>query len=442
MNYRNQVNEIVNYFRKNEKSENDFKLGVEFEHFIVDKDTLKAVSYYEDGGIEDTLKELLDKGWKGKYEKSHLLGLNKGKTVISLEPGSQLELSIGPYINITELEKEYLDFLDDIIPILDEKDQCLVAVGYQPQSKIDDIKIIPKQRYDYMFDYFKSRGKYAHNMMKGTASIQVTVDFKSEEDYIKKFRVANALSPVLYAMFDNSPFFEGDLWKEDCLRTDIWCNCDSDRCGVVELALDDSFNYSQYAEYILKRPAIFIDSGNEISYTGKTQYKEIFNPNNYSIDELEHVLTMFFPDVRTKKFIEIRMADAVPYPLNFTIVALWKGIMYNEESLNNVYDVIKTINIDDISTAKSEIIQKGLDGILKGKTIKELGNLIISLAKKGLNEGERRYLEPLEEMMDMGMTPAQLTKSRLDLGKEEALAWCILNNMFCVCNQQEERCIQ
>lgn len=426
MKYTEQISEIADYFKRNIKSEDKFKIGVEFEHFIINLDTLEAVKYYGIDGVEDTLKKLKENGWKAKYEKDYLLALSKNGMNISLEPGSQFELSIDANKEIQNIEEKYLDFLEEITPILEKKNQGLITVGYQPESKIEDIHMIPKKRYDYMYNYFKTRGKHAHNMMKGTASIQVTVDFKSEEDYIKKFRVANALSPIMYAMFDNSPYFEGNLWDEYCLRTDIWENCDSDRCGIVEKALEDSFDYEKYAEYVLNRPVIFIDDGKGIRYTGQVLYKDIFN-KNYSIEELEHVLTMFFPDVRTKKFIELRMADAVPYPLNFSVVALWKGIMYDEKSLSKIYYELKDIDIEDIKTAKREIIDNGLQGKLKGRSIEKLSKLIVSIAMEGLNKEEKQYLIPLKEMIDKGETPASKTKLKIKLGKRKALEWCIVN---------------
>ena len=262
--------------------------------------------------------------------------------------------------------------------------------------------------------------------MKGTASVQIAVDYKSQEDYTKKFRIINALSPVLYTLFDNAPFFEGDEWKKHCIRANIWLNCDSHRCGIVEGALDDSFNYRSYAEYILNRPIIFTSNDSEIKYTGYTLYKDIFNPENYTIKELEHALTMFFPDVRTKKFIEIRMADSVPYPLNLSLVALWKGLLYNEDNLNQLYEQIKIISIDDVLSAKKQIIENGLDGRLVDKTVKNIGLTMIEMAKKALCQEEVKYLDPLEKMLSENKNPAQITKKRLYLNKKEALDWCIV----------------
>lgn len=425
-----QIQEFVNYFKNNEKSPSDFKIGVELEHFIIDKDTLKSVNYYDEGGVKDTLEQMQTLGWEGKYEGENILGLSNTTQIISLEPGSQFEFSIkNPCKDIKKIEEEYFSFLNQIIPILEKKNQYLVATGYHPLSKIDDFPIIPKGRYDYMFEYFKSRGTHAHNMMKGTAALQVAVDFSSEEDYIKKFQVANALSPVIYSLFDNAYYFEGGVWDKRNLRAYIWENTDKDRSGVVEVAFDKDFGYQKYAQYILNSPPILIDNGEEVYYTGNQLTKEIFDPESYTQEEIEHILTMVFPDVRTKKYVEIRMMDSLPYPLNLAVVALWKGLLYHEENLNTLYNALKDINLQDINTAKEDIVQRGLSGTLKGKSIYEIAQWIVKLAKKGLEE-EVAYILPLEEMIENKKNPYEITREKASLGRKESIEWCILNHLI------------
>ncbi|MDR7855185.1 glutamate-cysteine ligase family protein [Tissierella sp.] len=428
MNYSKQIQEMVKYFKNSEKTVDNFKIGIEFEHYIVDKDTLKTISYYGKDGVAETLKELENKGWTASYEGEYILGLEKGLKTVTLEPGSQFELSIDAQKEIVDIEREYLGFLEEIIPILEKKNQGIMTTGYHPETKIDDIKLLPKKRYDFMFNYFKTKGSHAHNMMKGTAALQVSLDYKSEEDYRKKFRIANAISPILYALFDNAFYFEGEEWGKYNLRTHIWNNCDNDRSGIVDNALEDDFSYTKYAEYILSRPPIFIFKGKEVVPTGDKLVKEIFDPEDYETSELEHLLTMFFPDVRTKRYIEIRMMDSVPYPLNLSAVAMLKGIFYNEESLELAYDYIKDINIDDIINSKLDIIENGLKGKLKEKTVLEMGKWLVDLAAKGLKKDERDYLLPLEGMLNYDMNPYEITKTKEELGKKKALSWCLLNS--------------
>ncbi|OZV11969.1 glutamate--cysteine ligase [Tissierella sp. P1] len=429
MNYNRQIEEISNYFRNSEKEIEDFKIGIEFEHFVVYKDSLKTVSYYGENGVGETLSELEKNGWEGKYEGEYILELSKDNKTITLEPGSQLELSINAKKNIEDIEKEYLEFLEEIIPVLDKKNQGLITTAYHPNTKIEEIKLLPKKRYDLMFNYFKTKGKHAHNMMKGTAALQVSLDYKSEEDYKRKFRIANALSPVLYGLFDNGFYFEGERWNKYNLRTHIWNNCDDDRSGIVDNALEDDFSYKRYAEYILNRPPIFIFKGKDVIPTGEKKVKDIFNPEDYDREELEHLLTMFFPDVRTKKYIEIRMMDSVPYPLNFGAVALLKGIFYNEENLDKIYDYIKDISLEDIKKAKEDIIENGLNGKLKDRTVLEIGKWIVQLAKEGLNSDEVKYILPLEKIVNEGKNPYEITREKVEIGKKESLSWCLLNNL-------------
>lgn len=429
MNYKRQIEEITKYIRSGEKKDNELKLGVELEHFVIDLETLKTVSYYGDGGVAETLKELEKNGWQPTYEGEYILGLDKGDKSITLEPGSQLELSLGAKERIVDIEKLYLEFLEEITPILEAKGQGLMATGYHPETKIDEIKILPKKRYDYMFNYFKKTGTHAHNMMKGTAALQVSVDYTSEEDYRKKFRVINALSPVMYTIFENARYFEGDIRDQHAIRAYIWENTDKQRSGLVPGALSDDYGYEKYAEFILNNPPILEVKDGVANPTGDKKVKDLLDPDDYKIEELEHLMTMFFPDVRTKKYMEIRMMDEVPYPLSMSVPALWKGILYNEDNLNKTYDLIKDISAEDALKAKEEMNDLGLDTIYKGKTILEIGRYIVDIAKSGLDEEEKEYILPLEDMLKDGKNPYMITKEREVDGKKKALEWCLLNGL-------------
>lgn len=429
MDYNKQINEIEKHFLKNTKLVDDFKIGVEFEHFVVYKDTLKTVSYYGENGVAETLHDLEKLGYRGSYEGEYILGLEKGNKVITLEPGSQFELSIKAQKHIRDIEIEYLDFFKDLVPILESKNQQIMAVGYHPETKIEEIKLLPKKRYDFMFNYFKTAGTMAHNMMKGTSALQVSLDYSSEEDYLKKFRVSNALSPVIYAMFDNGLYFEGEQYEKHNIRALIWKNCDIDRSGVVPNSLKDDFSFKKYAEYVLNVPPILIAKDGDVESTGKLLVKDVLDVENYSTEELEHLLTMVFPDVRTKRYIEIRMMDSVPYPLNLAAIALWTGLLYDEKTLDKVYEYIKDISIDDVNSAKEEMLDKGLLAKLGDKTLLEIGKHIVSLAKEGLVEEDIKYIIPLEGMLLAGKNPYEITKDRLYMGKSNALKWTVLNDI-------------
>lgn len=424
-----QIQEIVNYMRRGEKGDAPLKIGLEVEHLVLDKDTLTAVSYYQRGGIADILKEMQAFGWQGVYEKEHLLGLLKDGTTITLEPGGQLEISIKPHCDIAAIEEEYISFLEELLPILEANNQLLAAVGYHPVSKIADIEFIPKERYAYMSRYLKRQGRYALNMMKGTAAMHVNIDYRSEEDYVKKHKIANCLGPVVAVMFDNAAFFEGEINNNCALKRIIWQNCDDGRCGMPQGTFQPDYGYRRYAEYILNIPAIVLKKGERLLPTEK-QYKEVFDPQNYQLDELEYMMTMAFPDIRTKNFIEIRVADSVPYPLNIAGAALWKGLLYHQDNLNELDRYFADITAEEIDVIKKQIVQHGYDARFKNCSVHDLAKYIVSLAKAGLNPAEKKYLEPLERLVEHKLRLAVITRARLHRGRKEALNCCFLNNLL------------
>jgi glutamate--cysteine ligase len=426
MDYNEKVNIIEEYIRSGEKKEEDFRLGIEVEHFVLDKDTLQSISYYGDKGVEQTLKDMLKIGWTGAYEGEYLLGLHKDDLNITLEPGSQFEVSINAKAEIGDLEKSYLEFLDELLPILEKKGQVLAALGYHPLTRIEETKLLPKKRYNIMFNHFKDKGSHAHNMMKGTGALQVAIDYSSEEDYHKKFRIVNALAPVFYALFENALFFEKEPCQTHNLRSFVWLNCDNERAGTVEESLSDDFGYKDYAKYILERTPIFTIIEGELIETGSKKTVDIINPETKK-QEVEHLLSMFFPDARTKKYIEIRMMDSVPYPLNFAVVALIKGLFYNKENLEAVYKLIVDIDYDDVYKAKIDMLSHGLKTEFAGKTILETGKWLVEIAHKGLGNEEKHYLKPLEDLLNKGLNPYLYTLERYKTGdRKEAIDWAIL----------------
>lgn len=429
MDYIRQVEEIVDYIRKGEKTEGNLKIGAEFEHFVIDLDTYETVSYYGDRGVNKVLSDLEANGWEGYYEGEYLLALSKGDKTITLEPGSQLEFSSRAEYSIRELEDSYIDFLKEINQVLDKYNYSLAALGYHPVTKIDQIRLLPKKRYDYMYDYFKTKGTCAHNMMKGTAAFQVTIDYTSEADYKKKYKLINGMSPVLYGIFDNSYYFEGGVWDRHNLRAYIWNNCDDARSGLVPGTMDLDFSYEDYARYILNIEPIFIIKDGQAINTGSKQVRDIFDPENYSQEDLDHIMTMVFPDVRTKKYIEVRMMDSVPYPYNMSIIGFLKGILYNKISLDKAYELIKDFTDEDIIRSKESIIQDGLRGTIKGEPILDFSKKLLEISKAGLEASEQGYLYPMEALVNNEVTLQEISKKNSKYGLDQALEPSLLKDI-------------
>lgn len=424
MNYYGQIKALVDHFKAGEKAESDFKIGMEMEHFIVNKDTLEAVPFLGEKGIESILEKLLAKKWQGEYEGNYLLRLYKKEASITLEPGAQLEISIMPCQKLAEIEKIYIDFLEDVLPILDKNNYLLLACAYQPQTKIKDISLLPKKRYTYMYNYLQKKGKLAADMMKGTASLQVNLDYKDEKDYRQKVQIAYYLSPIIYAIFDNGPFFAGKSWSKPSIRAKIWDNCDQSRCGLIPELWQEDYAYESYAKFLLNTAAIITKKNEKLIYTEDKLIKDIYDPNNFNLAETNHLLSMVFPDIRTKQFIEIRMGDSLPYPYNLAYVALWQGLLYDQNNLTYLASKVKSFNLYKYNKIKEDINQNGLQAKIEKQSVLDFFKSLVTLAKKGLNNKDKKYLQPLTKIL---IPPKLHTLNNLNKGKKEALSWCRLS---------------
>lgn len=387
---------IIDYIRSGEKNENDFAIGFEIENFIVDKDN-NAVTYWDEGGIKDILEELIDHGYEAIYVDGVLLGAKKGKTSISLEPGSQFELSIEKAWRIKDLEDEYFTRMKEIEGIVHKRAYHIIQRGYHVKTKIDEIKILPKERYDLMYEYFTESGTMGHNMMKGTCASQSSIDYKDEEDFRRKMRVYNALSPVFYAMFENASIFEAKPYEENGLRMTIWKNTDKDRCSIIKEAFDDDFSYASYADYIVNRPCIFIEKDGKDIFTGHKKVRDLDGIDSADKKLIEHILSMYFPDTRVKKYIEIRMMDSVQIEYLLGLVALIKAISY--QNLDEVYEMIKDVKYEDAVKSLDSFKKFGIRGKLKERTFIEIAKDLINLAKNSLAD-EAHYLDALSEVIN------------------------------------------
>ncbi len=417
------VQKIVKHFRDHETQRQAFCLGAEFENFVVDGDTYQATPYQGDSGVKSLLEQLVARGWEPSYEGENLMALSREGTSITLEPGAQLELSTRPCMSITEIDREYQHYMDDVLSLIEPNHQKLLAIGVQPVSTPKDITFIPKRRYDFMSAYFESKGKLAHTMMKCSASIQVSVDYVDEADFVKKFRVATALAPMVYMLFDNAPLLGGKAFDEHGFRLKVWENCDDDRCGIGggDVFADD-FGYEAYANYLVNTPPIVLSYHGELVETKDKLIHEVIPIEEFNDDELTHLCTMVFPDVRAKNYIEVRMADAVPYPINLSVVALWKGILYNQANLDKLSQRFDDMTIDDVLEAKANVRQHGFEATMRGESLLQLAKDVLQLAWQGLDEEESCYLEPAIKLAEGGKSPAQMVQGQLDGGLAKALA--------------------
>lgn len=403
MNYNKQKQVISDFLHKSEKKQNEFLIGAELEYFVVDDKTHKSASYYEEKGIHSILKSLVAKGFLPDFEKANIIGVSNPDLAVTLEPGAQFEISLNPQKNLKLLEQNYLSFIQILEPVLAKNKQKLYSSGYHPLTEIEDVKIIPKKRYEFMSEYLSKQGTMALNMMKGTASIQVAVDYSSEKDFAEKMLLAAQLTPILSTVFDNSGVFEGKPYKDYCLRTKIWNNCDDDRCGIIPQVFDADFGYEKHAEYLLNLVPIFILQAGEPTKCEKP-FKYIFNPEKEIEEQLNHIFSMCFPDVRARNYIELRMTDSLPYPLNFAFLELVNEIFYNNRIFQEVSKLLNGISLNDINVSKVESIKHGNSATLGTKRIIDYFRDIIEI----IGEVKSEHFHLNRKLAESGILPRDM----------------------------------
>lgn len=390
------VEKNIAYFLEQSK-ERAFLLGAEMEHFLINRDTLRSYQYDEPNGQKDIMERLHSSGWNIiGIEDGNILGLEKEGSTVTLEPGGQIEFSLKPLKTVGEIDEEYRAIANEVKAVL-RPEQALVSLGYHPKTTISELSLLPKKRYAMMFDYFKEHGRFCHNMMKGTASTQVSIDYLNEEDFIRKFRVANFISPIVANMFDSTPIFEGERYSGRNCRTAIWEETDIKRSKLIPGSLDTRFDFEAYARYLLKIPPILLLSNGVVNYTKNQPLEELLSDYPLTLSDLEHIQTMVFPDARLKKYLEIRMADALPYPYNLGVVALIKALFYVDQNLDELYELSQ--KYDDAWVRRQNIQVTKRNEPLDSDFV-DISEKIMKMALESLGSEERWPLEMLKALRD------------------------------------------
>lgn len=413
MSYKEQNSKIVaDYFRQGAK-EDPSLLGVEVEHFVVYADTLHGVPYQsEDGrlGVLDVLEYLAQFYRRKSYgADGDLIGLASKKGTVTLEPASQLEISIAPYRTVAEVKAVYEEFRAQVDPFLEEHGAKLVAAGYHPHNKALELPLIPKRRYHFMDDFFRSIGLNGERMMRASASTQVSVDFTDEADAVRKMRVAQALAPVLSALADNTRVFEGEPTDKPLEHLNLWRNVAKFHCGSVPGLFNEGWGFADYASWLLGVEPIFITRPAAADPDGESMRPffdvpafEAYGDAPMTEADVEHLISMVWPDVRLKRFVEIRPADSLPEDKILGYTALVKGIFYNEASLKAMEDAFGVVDgvwpLDDSSTdeALALIREQGDSAVIYGKTLSDWKRFALETAQAALSPEEATYLKALQ----------------------------------------------
>ena len=401
------LQDIYDYIKTGETDTENF--GLEIEHFILDEDG-NQIGF-------DEITPLIERiGQEITAEIIYVDGFSVGyvneKYSVSLEPSCQFEISINPYSSLTVIESVYREFLELWEPVFRERGYSIVTSGNLPsveQGKVhpDEITLTPKKRYQYMDAYFRQSGKYGKYMMRASASTQVSVDYSSESDLVRKLRVLQKISPVLMLMMENKTVAGSTLPdvpdKPHLFRIQEWDDLDPDRTGFFPHSMEADFGYEQIANVVYRTPLILLTDNGTTSYVGNKNAEDLLNEGVIAEEELdqtrrknltEHFLSMGFFHFRIKKYIEIRVADSVPINKALGYVALLKGIVYSDQNLTLLEEELSDIDtIDKIQDAVIKIEKDGHDAVIYHNiTAAQWAARLVQISSEAISEQERKYL--------------------------------------------------
>jgi glutamate--cysteine ligase len=425
--------QLVEYLAAGSKPPEAWRIGTEHEKFVFRRSDLRRVPYEGPDGIRVLLEGLTRFGWTPVLEAGKPIALSQGQCSISLEPGGQFELSGAPLETVHQTCAEVGTHLRQTREIAGELGVGLLGLGFDPKWRREDVPWMPKGRYAIMRDYMPKRGALGLDMMLRTCTVQVNLDFASEADMVTKFRVGLALQPVATALFAASPFVEGKPSGYLSYRSHVWTDVDPDRSGILPFVFEKGFGFENYVDYLLDMPMYFVyREGRYIDASGQS-FRDFIAGKLPALpgevakmgDWVDH-LTTAFPEVRLKRFLEMRGADGGPWNRLCALPALWVGLYYDKTSLAGAADMIADWTPAEHAQLRNDVPRLGLKTPFRGRTVRELALDVLGLARAGLHrrarrdsagEDEAHYLDTLFTIADSGRTAAD------DLLEEFAAKW-------------------
>ncbi len=414
--------QLAAFLESGSKPKADWRIGTEHEKFGFHRDTLRTPSYEEKNGIRALLEGMKRFGWEGVYEGETIIGLKHGMGAISLEPGGQFELSGAPLKSIHETCEEVNLHLEQVREVATELGLGFLGLGFHPIASREQTPVMPKGRYNIMRAYMPKVGGYGLDMMLRTCTVQVNLDFADEADMVQKMRVSLALQPVATALFANSPFREGRENGFLSYRSQVWTDTDNARAGMLPFVFEDGFGFERYVDYVLNVPMYFVyRDGKYIDASGQS-FRDFLDGRLPAMpgekptlsDWADH-LTTIFPEVRLKKYIEMRGADGGPWKSLCALPALWVGIFYNQTALDAAWDLVKDWTVEERNMLRHTVPVLGLNTPFRGRTLKHYAAHMIEIASTGLKSrarldgmgaSEDGFLHTLRRIVDSGETRA------------------------------------
>jgi len=426
------VSQIIEYMESGSRPASEWRLGTEHEKFGFTKDDLRPLPYEGERGIHAILTAMAEKfGWTPVLEQGLPIALldDKGAS-ITLEPGGQLELSGALLDTLHDTCREVNTHLKQVKSVSEPLGIAFLGMGFNPKWRREDMNWMPKARYRIMREYMAKVGTLGQDMMSRTCTVQVNLDFGSEADMVQKFRVALALQPIATALFANSPFTEGKPNGYVSYRSRIWEDTDPDRTGMLPFVFEDGMGFERYTEYMLDVPMYFVyRDGNYINAAGQS-FRDFlagrlpaFPGERPTIKDWEDHLTVAFPEVRLKRFLEMRGADGGPWGQLCALPAFWVGLLYHQPSLDAAWDMARDWCLDERLKLRHDVPRLGLNARVCGRTVGEMARELISLSAEGLRQrnrldasgaNETSFLQPLRQTVESGKTPAEIKLDRFN----------------------------
>ncbi|PJG48054.1 glutamate--cysteine ligase [Sphingobium sp. LB126] len=432
--------QLIAAFAKGAKPKDRWRIGTEHEKFVYSRKDHHAPSYDERGGIHTLLIGLTRYGWNPVFEGENIIALSGTDGTISLEPAGQLELSGAPLENLHQTCAETSRHLEQVKYVGDMLSLGFLGLGMWPDKSREELPIMPKGRYDIMLRHMPRVGSMGLDMMLRTCTIQTNLDYGSEADMVKKFRVSLALQPLATALFANSPFTDGKPNGFLSYRSHIWSDTDPGRTGMLPFVFEDGFGYERYADYALDVPMYFVyRDGQYIDAAGQS-FRDFLDgklpalPGEKPTEkDWEDHLSTAFPEVRMKSFLEMRGADGGPWNRICALPALWVGLLYDDGALDAAWDLVKDWSMEERQVLRDSVPRLALDApIAGGRKLRDIAGDVLDIARSGLSararlnasgDNETGYLAPLDEIVASGQTHAERLLARYhgewqgDLGK-------------------------
>ena len=401
-----------------------WRIGTEHEKFAFYRDTLEPVPYEGERGIGALLNGLADNyGWERVFEGENVIALKQGLASITLEPGGQFELSGAPLEHLHQTCAETGSHLKQLRDVAGKLGIAFLGLGFQPLWSLEQTPIMPKGRYKIMRDYMGKVGRLGRQMMFRSCTVQTNLDFASEADMVKKFRVGLALQPIATALFANSPFAEGRLNGFLSYRGHIWTDTDPDRTGMLPFVFEDGMGFERYAKYALDVPMYFAyRDGKYIDCSGQS-FRAFMDGKMPALPgerptakDWEDHLTTIFPEVRLKTYLEMRGADAGPWSRLCALPAFWAGILYDDAALEAAWSLVRSWTAEDRESLRRAVPVLGLRAPIRGNSARDIAQAALAIARQGLksraradNSGddETHFLGELDDIAATGVTPAE-----------------------------------